>query len=95
MVLPSQVHFPHGGEWGSQGIAMEATGNLVCAACTSAQNPFSEGSRALALMAVGWASSREAKDCRFDSWWGHMPGLWAPSPVGMHVRGNPSMSFSY
>ena len=54
---------------------------------------------------VGWASSCKAKGCRFDSWSGHMPGLWVQSPVGVHMTANwlmplsrqsfsPSFSFS-
>ena len=42
---------------------------------------------------VGWASSSKAKDCRFDSQSGHMPGLWVWFPDGACVRGNRSMFF--
>ena len=31
---------------------------------------------------VNWAPACEPKDCRFSSQSGHMPGLWARSPVG-------------
>ena len=31
---------------------------------------------------VDWASACELKGHQFDSWPGHMPGLWARSPVG-------------
>lgn len=46
---------------GEPGIAMEATGNLVWAACSSAQKPFSEGRRALAHVAqwVGLLPARQ------------------------------------
>ena len=37
---------------------------------------------------VGWASSCKAKVCCFHSQSGHMPGLWVPSLVGVHTRGN-------
>ena len=37
---------------------------------------------------VGWVSSHKAKDFRFDSGLGHMPGLQVQSPVGVHARGN-------
>ena len=31
---------------------------------------------------VGWASSCKVKDRLFDSWSGHLPGLWVQAPVG-------------
>ena len=31
---------------------------------------------------VDWAATCEPKSCQFDSQSGHMPGLWATSPVG-------------
>ena len=40
---------------------------------------------------VDWASACEPKGHRFDSWSGHMPGLWARSPVG-GARGNQCFS---
>ena len=49
---------------------------------------------ALASM-TSWVSSCKAKDHRFDSWSGHMPGLWARFPVGGRVRGKRSMFLSH
>ena len=43
---------------------------------------------------MGWASSRKTKGCRFNSWSGHTPRLWAQSPVRACVRGNQSMFLS-
>ena len=37
----------------------------------------------------------QAKSCRFDSWSGHRPGLWAWSLVRMPARGNRSMFLSH
>ena len=44
---------------------------------------------------TSWVSSCKAKDRRFDSRSGHMPGLWARFPVGVHVRGKWSMFLSH
>ena len=44
---------------------------------------------------VGWAFSRKAKVCRFDSLSGHVPGLWVWSPVGVCMRGNQLMFVSH
>ena len=35
-----------------------------------------------------WVSSQKAKGHWFNSWSAHMPGLQAPSPAGVHMRGN-------
>ena len=43
---------------------------------------------------VGCASSCKAKGCWFDSWSGHIPGLWLWSLNGEHRRGNQSMFLS-
>ena len=40
----------------------------------------------LAGVAVGCASSYKPKGCLLYSQSGHMPGLWARSPVGAHER---------
>ena len=37
---------------------------------------------------VGWALFCKARGHWFDSWSGHMPGLWVWSLVGVHTRGN-------
>ena len=42
---------------------------------------------------VGWTQACEEKGCKFDSQSGHMPGLWARSPVGGHMRGNHTLMF--
>ena len=41
---------------------------------------------------VDWVLACEPKCCWFDSQSGHMPGLWARSPVG-HVRSNYTLMF--
>ena len=41
----------------------------------------------------GLSAGCELKGCWFDSQSGHMPGLWARSPVGGHVRGNNTLMF--
>ena len=43
-------------------------------------------------MAQLLGASSKPKDRRFDSWSGHMPGLWVHSLVGVHARGNVSLS---
>ena len=44
---------------------------------------------------VGWASSHKAKGCRFNSWSGHMPGLWVRAPYGACTRSNQLMFLSH
>ena len=44
---------------------------------------------------VGWVSSCKVKGCWFDSWSGHMPGLWVQTPVGVCTGGNWSMFVSH
>ena len=43
---------------------------------------------------VGWVLSRKVKGYWVNSWSGHMPRLWLPSPVRARGRGNPSMFLS-
>ena len=43
---------------------------------------------------VGWVSSHKPKGHQFNSWSGHLPGLWARSPIGAHARGRQSMCLS-
>ena len=51
--------------------------------------------RALASVAqLLGASSRAADGCGFDSWSGHVPGLWVRSPVGSAMGGNQTMFLS-
>ena len=40
---------------------------------------------------VGCVSSHKAKGHWFNSWSGHMPGLWVQSPVGACMRGSRSI----
>ena len=44
---------------------------------------------------VGWVSYCKVRGCRFNSWSGHMPGLWAWSLVGEHARGDRLMFLSH
>ena len=43
---------------------------------------------------VGWELTAKPKGQRFNSWSGHIPGLWVRSPVGVHMKGNQSMYLS-
>ena len=43
----------------------------------------------------GWASSCKSEGHWFDSWSGHVTGLWGPSLVRECVRGNWSMFLSH
>ena len=42
---------------------------------------------------VDWVLACKPKGSRFNSQSGHMPGLWARSPVGRHARGNHTLIF--
>ena len=44
---------------------------------------------------VGWVLSYRVKGRWFDSWSGHMPGLWVRCLVGARMRGDGLMFLSY
>ena len=43
---------------------------------------------------VEWALSHKVEGHWFDSWSGHMPGLWVRSPVSVHMRNDQCFSLT-
>ena len=81
----SGVMFPHPAQLFA--AAMTSTCCSLCLAKSHSSCPDWCGS-------VGWASSHRPKGQWFDSRSGHMPGLWARSPVGSTQEATTHQCFS-